>query len=80
MNYDSDKLVPMYGFGAVLPGQNQVNHCFPLSLNGSDPNAYQVEGMLDMYKNVVNRLSFAGPTYFSEILRNIEINARELQR
>jgi len=29
--YDSDKKIPSFGFGGKIPGQTQVNHCFPIS-------------------------------------------------
>jgi hypothetical protein len=36
MQYDNDKLVPTYGFGAVpkipnYPLNNAVSHCFPIN-------------------------------------------------
>lgn len=34
LNYDSDKRIPSYGFGAKTPFQGYlggVSHCFPLS-------------------------------------------------
>ena len=38
MNYDSDKKIPAFGFGAKIksiPG-SQVSHCFPLSLSNTE--------------------------------------------
>lgn len=46
LNYDSDKLVPSFGFGAKprFPGlyQNVANHCFPLS---GDMNTIEANGL-----------------------------------
>jgi len=48
----------VFGFGAILPGNNMVSHCFPLSqqsVNG-------VVGILDAYMNNVLNIQFSGPT------------------
>lgn len=53
INYDSDKLVPMYGFGGIPKMQNMhdkfVSHCFPLTGDVNNPNAIEVEGMTMVY-------------------------------
>ena len=43
MDYDADKLVPVYGFGAKtrMPTLNtgkHVHHCFPINGDTDDPN------------------------------------------
>lgn len=45
MDYDYDKLVPVYGFGAKvnhpnLNSEGKVHHCFPINGNVSNPNLY----------------------------------------
>ena len=47
MDYDADKLVPTYGFGAKVRMPNfhtgtAVHHCFPLNGNTENPNFYQL--------------------------------------
>lgn len=47
LDYDYDKLVPVYGFGAkvkhpLLNTENKVNHCFPINCNTANPNIYQL--------------------------------------
>ena len=37
-DYDSDKLFPVLGFGARLPPDGRVSHCF--YVNGHDSNPY----------------------------------------
>jgi hypothetical protein len=32
-NYDDDNMFPVYGFGAMLPDDNKVSHCFALNGN-----------------------------------------------
>ena len=40
--YDSDQLIPAYGFGARMP-DGQVSHCFPLNFNPQRPDVYGVQ-------------------------------------
>lgn len=44
--YDSDQMIPVYGFGARLPPNGEVSHCFPLTLDQQRPevNGVQVSG------------------------------------
>jgi len=69
IDYDTDKIVPCYGFGAKLPGQNVANHCFPLSLNQENPHAYGVAGMMELYRYALRAILLSGPTLFSGILQ-----------
>jgi len=48
INYDYDKLVPVYGFGAKvkhpnLDSEGKVHHCFPINGNMDNPNLLGVE-------------------------------------
>jgi hypothetical protein len=65
MEYDSDKMVPAFGFGARLPSNPQVaNHCF--HLNGQqDPHVHGVQGILDTYAHALQNVTLAGPTNFA---------------
>lgn len=47
MDYDADKLVPVYGFGAKVRMPNfstgtNVHHCFPINGDAENPNLYQI--------------------------------------
>lgn len=44
LNYDADKLVPMYGFGGKIQGQ--VRHCFALNFDENNPDVQGLDGML----------------------------------
>jgi len=35
--YDSDQLIPVYGFGARIPPAGEVSHCFPLTFKEEAP-------------------------------------------
>ena len=41
--YDSDQMIPVYGFGARLPPDGQVSHCFPLNFNTGSPEVHGVQ-------------------------------------
>lgn len=74
MDYDNDKLVPTFGFGAkvnmpMFNTQNKVHHCFPLNGVDSNPNLFQLSGIIEGYRQALSYLSFAGPTLFAPLLR-----------
>jgi len=66
LNYDSDKMVPMYGFGGKV--NNQISHCFPLNGSHESPEVYEVDGMLTTYRTALNSVALSGPTLFSHIV------------
>ena len=41
--YDSDQMIPAFGFGAQVPSHFEVSHCFPLDLNTHKPEVYGVQ-------------------------------------
>lgn len=68
--FDSDGLPVMLGFGGILPGQSDANHCFPLSLDERYPQVPGgVEGMLTCYRSALSRVTLSGPTYFANLIR-----------
>ena len=69
LHYDSDKKVPMYGFGGKI--NNIVSHCFSLSQNPDDPYAYGINGIMDTYKNALSFVGLSGPTLFEELLKKV---------
>ena len=69
--YDYDQLFPVFGFGGKFCMDNNVSHCFPLSLNPNDPNIQGIEGILQAYRNILNQTKLYGPTYFHFILNHI---------
>ena len=59
-DYDSDKKYAVYGYGAICPGKDEADHCFPLSFDQSNPTAEGVEGVLDLYGKCTPELKFYG--------------------
>jgi len=67
--YDTDKLVPVYGFGARLKGSREVSHCFPLTGNPQNHEVYGVKGIVDIYRKTLGSdIKLFGPTIFSELI------------
>lgn len=71
-NYDSDKKFSVFGFGASnYKNMPNTSHCFALNGNIFDPEIPTLQGVFDTYKNVLQDLSFNGPTYFAGILNYV---------
>ena len=70
--YDSDKLIPVFGYGAIVPPQKEeASHCFALNGNIFDPEVDGLEGVMTVYKNALEHVTFAGPTNFAPIIKLI---------
>jgi len=67
-DYDSDKIVPAYGFGAKLPN-GTVSHHFPLNINTGEAEMFSLEQILENYWNCVERVTLWGPTNFAPTIR-----------
>lgn len=68
--YDSDKRIPVYGFGAKLPPYYDiVSHCFALNGNIFDPEVQGIDGVIEVYKNTLRNVTFHGPTVFSHVIK-----------
>jgi hypothetical protein len=67
--YDTDKSFPVYGFGGIPHGEKQVNHCFPLNGDSSNPEVKGTTSMVDLYKKALPTIKLYGPTYFAEIMK-----------
>jgi len=82
LNYDSDKLVPVYGFGGKphFPtlNQNTVSHCFPCTGDFQKAQVQGLQGLLDVYAHALTNVELSGPTYFNplitEALKVCELN------
>jgi len=68
LEYDSDKMVPAYGFGGMLPDRT-TSHCFALNGNPAAPEVAGVEGLTGAYWQALMNVGLSGPTYFEPIMR-----------
>jgi len=66
--YDSDNMYPVYGFGARIPPNGALSHCFPLNQNLSNPEVPGVPGIMDVYKFAVQQVVLYGPTNFTQVI------------
>lgn len=84
LNYDDDKLVPVYGFGArtrfpKMQGSG-VNHCFPCSGDFDKVDGREVRGVFELYTHCLQNVEFSGPTYFAPLLKeNIHYTRQALK-
>jgi len=65
--YDRDGMIPVYGYGGCL-ADGQVNHCFALNGNPSNPEVPGIKGVLDAYHMAIQNVRLSGPTYFAPII------------
>jgi len=75
--YDSDKKFPVYGFGAKIKPDNQVNQCFSVNMNPCDPNIFGIEQVIKTYEKIFDYIELFGPTIFSDVLLNIWLELEE---
>ena len=83
LEYDADKLVPVYGFGANLNFPNLkttgASHCFPCSGDPKDDERPGIEGIFEVYNYAIRHVSLNGPTNFEPLFRKILNTCKEKQ-
>lgn len=78
--YDSDRMFPVYGFGACRGNMSTTEHCFALNNNEANPEVPGVQGIMNLYHSKLLELRFSGPTLFAPILAKAASIASVLQR
>lgn len=74
--YDSDNRFPAYGFGARLPPDfDSAQHCFSLT-GATDPTCYEIDGVLDAYRQSLYNVRLSGPTEFGLLIRTAAEHAQ----
>ena len=63
--YDTDQLLPCYGFGGKR--DRVVSHCFPLNGKPENPYVHGLSGVLDAYHLALTQWGLSGPTNFSQV-------------
>jgi hypothetical protein len=77
--YDTDKMIPLYGFGGT-PKDNKyqkVSHCIALNGDIGSPEVNGSQGLLDCYKNAIGKIKLDGPTHFNELLDHVNSEAEQ---
>jgi hypothetical protein len=75
LDYDYDKKVPLYGFGAKVNYKevntgSQTTHLFPLNGLEEEHDVHDFSGILQAYSECLPHLTFSGPTFFAPLLQN----------
>ncbi|KAG1714161.1 Copine-8 [Nymphon striatum] len=70
-DYDTDKLFPVFGFGARLPPNGVISHNFSVNGNSSNPFCDGIPGVLDAYQRCINSIQLSGPTNFAPIISHV---------
>ncbi|XP_028289919.1 copine-3-like [Gouania willdenowi] len=76
-DYDSNKMFPVFGFGAQVPPKYQVSHEFPVNFNPSNPFCAGINGVVEAYQRCLPQLKLWGPTNFSPIISHVSCFARQ---
>lgn len=75
LNYDYDKMIQTYGFGAKVNfptmRQHQTSHFFPCSGDYQNCAGQGVEGVFQLYNQAIMNVELSGPTYFAPLLREV---------
>jgi hypothetical protein len=66
LHYDSDKQIPVYGFGGKINGS--TSHCFNVNFNPQNPSVYGLDNIMKVYRNALQYVELNGPTLFSQFL------------
>lgn len=71
--YDDNKSFPVWGFGGIpkFMGETNPNHCFPLNGDRKNPEVKGSDAVLDIYRKNLSGIQLSGPTYFSEVLKEM---------
>jgi len=73
IQWDTDKIVPVYGYGAKINGN--ISHCFPM-FNGEG--VHEVDGIMNAYNGIIRNpnIVFSGPTNFAPTIRMMNAIAK----
>ncbi|XP_072234853.1 copine-3-like isoform X2 [Leuresthes tenuis] len=70
-DYDSNKMFPVFGFGAQIPPSWQVSHEFPVNFNPTNPFCAGIEGVVQAYQQCLPQVKLWGPTNFAPIIKHV---------
>ena len=58
--YNSSHQFAGFGFGALIPPDFKISHCFPLNNNPASPFCENVEDLLNHYKKTIENVKLSG--------------------
>lgn len=72
IDVDSDKKVPVYGFGAKVNKNDQnSSQLFPLNNDVKNPDVDGIEGIKNVYRQALSRIQLGGPTKYVPLLEHM---------
>ena len=74
--YDYDQSFPVYGFGAILKGEQKPNMCFNINFR-NDPKIYTIDNVINEYRNCFENIILAGPTEFCPLIQRVNETIKE---
>ncbi len=69
--YDTDKNIPVLGFGAILPYFSAESDCFALNGNIFAPEIHGIGAAVECYKRNIPKIRLHGPTNFASIIKYV---------
>lgn len=78
LEYDTDKMVPAYGYGAELPDR-KTSQFFNLNLQ-SNPYLAGIDGVIEAYRNALTVVRLSGPSNFAPTIRNVLHGVQQAER
>ncbi|XP_045196054.2 copine-3-like isoform X2 [Mercenaria mercenaria] len=72
LNCNREQKLALFGFGARVDNSNKVSHCFPLSNDWDNVHVNGIFSAINLYKNAVKKIRFAGPSKLKPMLAMAE--------
>ncbi|TKS88510.1 Copine-4 [Collichthys lucidus] len=76
-DYDSDKMFPAFGFGALIPPDFKVSHDFAVNFDEDNPECAGIQGVVEAYQNCLPKIQLYGPTNIAPIIQKVASSASE---
>jgi hypothetical protein len=76
--FDSDKMIPVYGFAGDL-GKG-TNNCFALNFNEKNPEAQGIEGAIDVYRSAIPKVQSSWPLNFHNVIEKVVKETKEAKQ
>nr|XP_029514796.1 copine-4-like [Oncorhynchus nerka] len=76
-DYDSDKMFPVFGFGAQIPPDFKVSHDFAVNFDEDNPECSGIQGVVEAYQACLPKIQLYGPTNIAPIIQKVASSASE---
>ena len=83
-HYDDDQLFPVFGFGFCFIDSSLNNFLgkytdfnYPINCNLDDPKIKYIDGVLKEYRTFITKIHLSGPTYFSPMINDLNIEVKK---